>query len=329
MTTGERFALGVSNCRAAADVVDAVVRAERLGAERAFIAEDVNCRDAFALAAVAAERTHRIHLGPGVANPYTRAPNSLAMAVATLDDISAGRAFLGLGSSSKALIEGQLGIEHGSSLPVMTETIEVVRRFLSGKPVTFTGRRYRLHEARLAVPARQSHLAIVVAAMGPRMLALAGRLADGVLLNVGATPEYVRWAVEQVRAGARSAGRAGAEITIAAWLSVYITDDVARTLPRVRAWLAGMLSIPGQGELLLAHAGVDASILAPIRAAVSAYPHSGDATVAARSVPVEAAMRMAVIGDVAAVRARLNEYRAAGVELPVMGIEVLERLYGP
>lgn len=324
---GERFAVGVSNCRTTHEVCAAVVRAEQLGAEIAFIAEDVNCRDAFALASVAATQTECIHVGTGVVNTYTRTPSSLAMGAATLDEISDGRAILGLGSSSPSLIRDQLGIPYGKPLKVMAEATAILRQLLAGDAASCSGDHFTLHEVRLAVRPVQSRLPIFFAAMGPRMLNLAGRFADGVLLNVGATPEYVRWAVTAVHDGAREAGRDPEKVTIAAWLSVYLDDDQDIALSRARAWLASMLSIPRQGELLLEHASVDAGILEPIRQRVSAYPHAGSPEEAGAYVPVEAAMRMAIIGSPSEARIRLNDYRLAGVDIPVMSIKTLEALH--
>jgi 5,10-methylenetetrahydromethanopterin reductase len=162
--------------------------------------------------------------------------------------------------------------------------------------------------------------------MGPQMLRLAGAIADGVLLNVGASIEYVRWAVGQVYAGAEAAGRSRADLTIAAWLTVYLTDDFDEGLQKARAWLATMLSIPRQGELLLEKSGLDASLLTDIRAHVNAYPHSGNQQIAAEFVPRDVAERLTLIGHESRVRERLAQYRAAGVQLPVMGINVLRQL---
>ena len=97
----------------------------------------------------------------------------------------------------------------------------------------------------------QQRIPIFFAAMGPQMLRLVGSAADGVLLNVGASVEYVRWAVNQIQAGAEAAGRTRGDVTVAAWITAYVTDDYAVGLQRAREWLATMLSIPRQGELLL------------------------------------------------------------------------------
>lgn len=323
----ERFGLGVTNCRRAANVVQAVAEAESLGAEIAFIAEDVNCRDAFQLAALSARETSRIRLSTGVVNPFTRNPTSLAMAVATLDEVSDGRAALGLGTSSPSLIEGQMGIPSQGSVGVMREATEIIRGLLSGDMVTYSGDHFTYREAKLDVLPVQGRLPIYFAAMGPQMLRLAGRIADGVLLNVGASTEYVRWAVEQIEIGAAEEGRDWTEVTVAAWLTAYVVDDRAEGLRKAKEWLAGMLSIPRQGELLLEKAGFDASILPNIRQHHSAYPHTGDKVAAASFIPDEVAESLALIGTADQVRERVNQYRAAGVQVPVLGIGPLRSLY--
>lgn len=323
----ERFGLGVTNCRTAQNVVDAVAEAERLGAEIAFIAEDINCRDAFQLASLSARATSRIRLSTGVVNPFTRNPTSLAMAVATLDEVSNGRAVLGLGTSSPSLIEGQMGIPAAGSLSVMQEATEIVRGLLGGEEVSYPGRHFTYRSARLEVPTVQGRIPVFFAAMGPKMLQLTGRLADGVLLNVGASTDYVRWAVEHIEMGVREAGRDSSDVTIAAWLTAYVTDDYAEGMRNAKEWLAGMLSIPRQGELLLQQAGFDTAILTGIRSHHSAYPHTGDKAAAASLIPDEVAESLALIGTANRVRERITEYRAAGVEIPVLGIGSLRSLH--
>lgn len=329
MSERDRFALGVTNCRPAEDVLAAVTEAEALGAEIAFIAEDINCRDSFVLGALASSRTSRIRVATGVANPYTRNPTSLAMATATLDEVSGGRAILGLGSSSPSLIEGQMGIPAGASVGVMREAVSIIRGLLAGQTVTLQGRRFRYQDARLEARPVQARIPIFFAAMGPQMLRLVGQVADGVLLNVGATTEYIAWAIGEIRAGAEAAGRSMDAITVAAWLTAYVTEDFTGGLERARQWLAGMLSIPRQGELLLAHAGGDPAILPAIREVCGLYPNRGDRAAGARLISPELAERMTIIGDRARAAERLREYRAAGVQVPVLSIAAMRSLYGP
>lgn len=321
-----RIGLGVTNCRPAADVVASVREAEALGAEIAFIAEDINCRDAFSLGCLAAGVTERIRIATGVVNPYTRNPTSLAMGIATLDEVSAGRATLGMGSSSPTLVEGQMGIPMGKQVAVMRESVEIIRALLSGEQVSYAGARFIYANAHLEATPIQPRIPIFFAAMGPLMLRLAGAMSDGVLLNVGASTQYIEWAVNQIHRGAASAGRSPEEITVAAWITAYITEDEEIGLQRAREWLAGMLSIPRQGELLLERGGFSPDILPAIRANVTAYPHAGDRKAAAAHVPPEVARELTIIGTREAAAARLAAYRTVGVDLPVLGPSALRAL---
>ncbi|MGH2442527.1 MAG: LLM class flavin-dependent oxidoreductase [Chloroflexota bacterium] len=324
----EHYGLGITNCRTSESVVSGVMEAEQLGAEIAFIAEDINCRDAFQLCALAAGQTEHIRLATGVVNPYTRNPTSLAMAAATLDEVSHGRAVLGIGSSSPSLIEGQMGISAGGAPGRMRECTEIIRGLLAGEEVTTAGKHFSYMNARLQVKSVQDRLPIFFGAMGPRMLRLAGSVADGVLLNVSATVEYVRWAVQEITDAAVGAGRDPSEVTIAGWLTVYSSNDRSDSIRRSREWLATMLCVPRQGELLLEHAGVDPSLLNGIREFVTAYPHGGDRGEAAQLVPAELAERMTLIGNAEEIRSRLQAYREAGLQLPVLSIGALRALYG-
>jgi len=320
-----RLAVGVSNCRPLANVLETIVGAERLGAGCVFVAEDIGCRDSFALCTAAAQTTSTIKLAVGVANPYTRSPMSLAMAAATLDEASDGRAVLGLGSSSPEMLH-QLGLAQQKPLRVMREAVEVVRALLTGESVTHDGEILRYRDSVLNARPVQSQVPIYFAAMGPQMLRLAGRIADGVILNVGASPAYVRWAVSQVTTGVVAAERSQSDVTIAAWMSVYRTDLDDQSEERARQWLARVLSIPRQGELLLQQSPYRRGMLDDIRNHVTGYPHSGDAGAAARYVPDELLQDMVVLGDAPYVRGRIEEYRRAGVDLPIVPLSTMRDL---
>lgn len=307
--------------------MEAVAYAEGLGAETAFVSEDINCRDAFQLCALSARMTERIRLGTGVVNPYTRNPTSLAMAAATLDEVSNGRAVLGIGSSSPSLIQEQMGIRFGSSTRMLQEATEIIRALLDGHSVTYRGRHFQYTDASLDAAPIQPRVPIFFAAMGPQTLRLAGRLTDGVLLNVGASTDYIKWAVQQIRAGEAEARRPPGTVLIAAWLSTYISDDRAGAMARARTWLATVISVPRQGELLLQHTGVDTGILQQVRSLVRAYPHGGDPAAASHFIPPELAERLTLIGTREEVMQRIEEYRLAGVELPVLGISAIRTLY--
>ena len=294
----EHLALGISNCRLAAEVVEAVVQAQRMGIGNAFIAEDIGCRDAFQLTALSSVAAKEIRLTVGVSNPYLRSPVALAEGMLTLNELASGPVALGLGSSSEAIISGQLGHRYPSPVPTMRATVDGIRKAWD----TAAGPGPR----------------IVLAAMGPLMLRLAGEIADGVILNTGTTPSYVRWAIERIAEGATRSVRDPRTVSVAVWLPIYITGD-GSVSPRAWRWAASMLSIPKQGELLLEHAGLDASFLPALRSLHGAYPAKGNADAAAQIVPEQVVRTLALTGMVEDVLARLPAYVEAGANVLIVG----------
>ncbi|HZT95816.1 MAG TPA: LLM class flavin-dependent oxidoreductase [Chloroflexota bacterium] len=292
--------MGVSNCRSFDKVRGWARDAQEAGIRTVFISEDIGCRDAFQLAAVSVRETASVHFTIAVANPYQRSPIALLEALSTLDELSGGRITLGLGSSSRRQIWGQLGQSYGRRVHIMRETVACIRRTfcsLSNRP------------PRLAI-----------AAMGPQMLRLAGELADEVILNTGTTPRYVGWARRHVLEGADRAGRDPSSIAVAVWVPVYIDDDRRQAVLRARRWAARMLSIPEQGELLLQQAGLSMDFLPHLRQTFQAYPSEGDVEAAAPIIPEEAVERLAVIVRTPEEAAhRLQTYRDLGVTTVVVG----------
>jgi 5,10-methylenetetrahydromethanopterin reductase len=292
------LALGISNCRPATEVVEAVVQAHGMGIGSAFIAEDIGCRDAFQLTALSTVVAPEMSLTVGVTNPYLRSPVALAQGLITLNELAAGPVSLGLGSSSEDIISGQLGHPYPSAVPTMREAVDGIRKVW-------------------AATAR-SRPRIVLAAMGPRMLRLAGEIADGVILNTGTTPSYVEWAIKRLAEGAARSARDTRTVSVAVWLPIYMTRD-GSVSPRARQWAASMLSIPRQGELLLEHAALDASFLPALRSLHGAYPAKGDVAAAAEVVPEEVVKTLALTGTVEDVIKRLPAYVEAGTDVLIVG----------
>ena len=181
MTDG-RIALGLQivPTMGSAELIDIVVAAEELGYSYCMVADEGLMLDVYAVLGAAARATSTIRLG-AVTNPYTRHPAATAAAIATVDEMSGGRAFATLVAGGTMVLH-PMGIERSAPLAVMTDTIEALRLLWQGEPVTWQGRRLSLEGAQLTTGTHS--IPIWVAARGERMLALAGTHADGLVLMV-------------------------------------------------------------------------------------------------------------------------------------------------
>jgi 5,10-methylenetetrahydromethanopterin reductase len=196
----------------------------------------------------------------------------------------------------------------------LAETVAVVRELLSGGRVSTTEGRLKMHDVRLAITPMQPRLPIYLAAIGPKALRLAGAIADGVVLNAYTPTGYVRYAVQEIRQAAHEAGRDPAAIDIACMLVVRLTDDLERLRLSLKQRLVRLLAEPYVGEILLDKGGFDAALLGPLRAA-AAHQAGTAATGLVSDAMVEA---FYLAGTATQCQARLAEYRAAGVDLPLL-----------
>lgn len=312
--------------------------ADAAGADSLWATEDPDGWDAFAVLGALARDTTRLRLGPGVSNPYGRHPNLLAASVATLDGLSAGRAFLGLGRGQVEWYRRALGVPTGDPLAALEETVRLLRLWWSpphvassvdpsppapsAAPVPF---RVRSWERSVHPAQHPPGPPIYLAAVGPRALALAGRVADGVLFNDFASETFLRTAIADARDAAAAAGRDPAWLVFAARAGVTVTDDPEPVLERRKAQLALVNGLPGM-DRLLDEPGFDVpAIVAAIRrhlrteavlAAGGGFPalrREGDLAAARAAIPTALVARLAVVGPLSHVRRRLAALRALGV----------------
>ncbi|HEY5333735.1 MAG TPA: LLM class flavin-dependent oxidoreductase [Solirubrobacterales bacterium] len=205
-------------------------RAEEAGLDSVWIgeyrAEAVVPMAAFAMA------TERLLIGSAAIQLYTRSAPVLAMTVASLAELAPGRIALGLGSSTNVIIERWHGLERRKPLLTMAESITSVREILEGGRVSFAGERVSVDDFRLERGAANGPIPIYAAALGEKMLALAGRHADGVLLNAYPFDHIpaIRRLVEEASA---AAGRPPGAVRLAGDLRIGIADDTEQ-LQRMR-----------------------------------------------------------------------------------------------
>jgi 5,10-methylenetetrahydromethanopterin reductase len=194
---------------------------------------EANGRDALLLCQAWAGVTTDLEVGVGVVPLWTRTPAQLAMACATLQEATGGRFLLGLGVSHPATMGPWHGVEVRTPRTAACEALAILRQLEAGERSEVDGAVFSSHRLRLAVDPRPPRTRRYLGAMGPRMLALAGTDADGVLLN-WAGPDEVERAGAAVRAAASGAGRGPEAVEVAGYVRVAVADD----RDRARAALA-------------------------------------------------------------------------------------------
>ncbi len=164
----------------ASDVITIAVEAERIGYEYVLVADEGFHPDIYACLGAIARETERIQIGP-VTNGYTRHPAVTAAAMATLNDLSDGRAFITLVAGG-SMVLNPMGIERAKPYRVLRDTVQVMKELWSGEVVTWQGDTHQLHDAKLS--SGPHDIPIWISSRGPLLLRLTGREADGVLLTV-------------------------------------------------------------------------------------------------------------------------------------------------
>ena len=211
-------------------------------------------RELYVALTVAALHTERVRIGPLVTNPLTRHLVVTASAIASVDEVSGGRVALGLGSGDSAIYT--IGAPP-ATLAGLEESIVTLRRLTSGETIARAGRTWRVHRATRRVP-------IYLAAEGPRSLELAGRVADGVIVGLGLTPEVIRLSLAAIERGARAAGRALEDLDVWWFAKTSLADRRDDAIEPIKMALAASanhafrFTLDGKGVPVDLHAKIRA-----------------------------------------------------------------------
>jgi 5,10-methylenetetrahydromethanopterin reductase len=298
------LSLGVSPRESFGNTVEVVRQAEAYGYESVFVTDvPLAHKDCYAALALCAVQTSRIRLGTGVTNPVTREPSTIAAAITAIHELSGGRAILGLGTGYSAVYPVGLA---PASVGQVEETIRYVRALCEGKEYVKNGLSVRMATAQGRVP-------ILVAASQPRMLRLAGRLADGVILMGGANVEFTGWQLEHVRQGAAEAGRRLDDLEVDLWFAMSMAEKRETALDEVRPWVVSQADTFSKYKELPA-------FLHPFREEIAragrSYERLEHLSRHARHKGVvsdELVRTIAVVGDPAECLRRLHELAALGI----------------
>jgi 5,10-methylenetetrahydromethanopterin reductase len=313
----ERVALYLQDKHPIRAAIGYVQRAEQMGFEAVWQAESRLVREATVPMAAFAASTERIKVGSGVVNTWTRNAALLASTFVTLDDLAPGRVILGLGAWWDPLAR-KVGIDRRRPLRVMREVIEACRELFTLKEVTYRGEFVSLDGVRIDVvhgDASPRDIPIYVGATGPKMLELAGEIAEGVVLNYMVSPLYSDHAMERIEAGARRAGRSLDQIDRPQLVVCSLDEDRDKALDAARLLLTQYL---GQQPHIMEASGVDRSLIEEINEIVDWPATQQEIEKASSLVPDEVVQLVAAAGTPEECRAKVAEYVDHGATCPIL-----------
>jgi 5,10-methylenetetrahydromethanopterin reductase len=266
----------------------------------------LHARDVVAYLTLAALHTSRLKLGASVFQPFTRHPSIAVNAMLTVNEISGGRALMAVGAGDRPQLE--LGFTP-APVHLVRQMIDGSRRLLDGQSVSMRADAFVMQGARVRqnVP---STLPIYVACSGPKMLGMAGEVADGVIMMSGATSETVSYALARVAEGIRRAGRTASDIDLA-WGAATVIDDQRQTaLDQTRvmtAWFAN------HSARYAEQAGASAELVGSMQRQDPGR-NLHEARAAAGLAPDEIVDQLALAGPPSHVIERIAGMRALGID---------------
>ncbi len=260
-------------------------------------------REVYVNLGAAAMATQRIVLGPGVTNPVTRHLSVTASALATLSELAGGRVALGIGAGDSAV---ETVGNRPSRIQALETAIVAIRRLLAGEEVDLGQGAMRLDWV------GAQRIPIIIGASGPRLLRLAGKVADGAIILVGTAPEYLQGAFDCIQQGAQEAGRdlkAEGFKTIC-WTPCAISTDGDAARDHVKSHVARVLKRP----LPFTLSGDDQAVVDQIYEQYAYYQHMVVGAEHSDLVPDRLVPKFAIAGTVAECREQVRQLATTGID---------------
>lgn len=298
------------------------------GIESIWAMEDPDGWDAFTMLGAVARETTRIRVGTGVTNPYLRHPALLAASTSTLDLLSNGRSFLGLGRGQEEWYREALGMPVGKPARALRETFDLLGQWWSPEMRATSDEQateFAVNAWERVIRPLRGSVPIYLAAVGPIALRLAGRYAQGVVFNDLASVPFLGQAIATVRQAALDAGRDPAALSFYSRSSVTITDDLETHYRRRKSTVAAIHALPGMEQLLVSPNHDTERIIADVRAAMRTgeilsngggfgdLRRGGDLAAARDAIPDDLMAELVVAGAVPQVREQLRRLAGIGI----------------
>ncbi len=288
-------------------ISELAVAAEDAGFSDVWLPDHYFLRDVYAAQAVIATRTSSVRLATGIAAIQLRHPALIASAAATIAECSGGRAVIGIGPGGHEF-GSQFAMRPRSPLTMLREAVEIIRQLSSG-PAGFRGEYFSADGSELGW--RITPPPIFLSARGPRMLELAGEIADGVIVH-GIHRDFLDYARARIAHSAGRSGRDPRECQVAVMLDVEVDRDEASAIDRLRARCTLMAGGTYSDDLIPVY-GFDPGAVATLRGALR------DPEVREAGYVTDDMVRaFAIGGTVEVVAERLGELRDLGVDLAIL-----------
>ncbi len=317
ITSRGRVALYLQDKHPIRDAMDYVRYAEARGFEAVWQAESRLVREATIPLAAFGAVTGRIKLGTGVVNVWTRNVGLLAATFSTLDELAPNRVMLGIGAWWEPLAS-KVGVDRRKPLQAMREIVEVTRRLLAMERVTFQGEFVHVTDVEIDIvhgDRSPKRIPIYIGATGMKMMALAGEIADGVLLNYLVSPAYNHQAMDALAEGAGRTGRKVNAIDRPQLVVCSLDRNRERALDRARELVTQYL---GQQPHIMKASGVDQGLLDEIGKVMTWPAGPEEIRKAMRLVPDGVVQMITASGTPDECRAKVREYVDAGCTCPVL-----------
>lgn len=241
-----KFSLELLPNEPISNLLELIKISEDIGFENVWITDHYNNKNVFEILALAAYETSTIHMGSGVSNPFIRNPVTIAQATTTLDEISDGRALLGIGPGDKATMNA-LGIKWNRPLSAVEDAVNLIGDLIEGKEVK--------DGAKLTGTSKvQERIPIYIGAQGPKMLELSGKIADGSLVNAS-SPKDFEHAIPLIKKGISNSSNPEKDFNFAAYTACSVDDDKMAAFNQTRIVVAFIIA--GSPEVVLNRHGIN------------------------------------------------------------------------
>jgi F420-dependent oxidoreductase-like protein len=300
-----------------ADIVKRAQIADDLGVESLWVAEAWG-RDAFSMLTHLALETQKIGLGTAIVNVFSRTPAVLAMSFGTLDELSGGRAIIGLGSSGANVVEHWHGVPFKKPATRLREYVQIIDMIMRRQKLMYDGDIFKLQRGfTMQFPTAREHIPTYIASITPKSMVQTGEIADG-WIPIYWPKDKIASGVATIMEGASRAGKTRGDITVAPAIVMQITDDASEESIRTQARAPIAFYVGRMGtyyyEMLNRH-GFEEEV-SKIQAAWAAR----DAKAAAAAVSDRMLDQTAIVGPLGKCKEELDERRALGVDLPMINM---------